>query len=179
MKQTEAIAPSQEWRVADIKSDFEGGFIDRVSKEWALATAGNASDYNAMTISWGLIGHLWEKPVAVCFVRPQRHTRIFTDKSAFFTLTFFGKDKKSKVHKIFGNESGKDIDKAAKAGVTPIIFDEGAIGFEEAKETIVCKKIYFDDFNPKNFLDSSIAALYTDDYHRFYIGEIVKFYKKK
>ncbi|MDR2638816.1 MAG: hypothetical protein LBC09_03140 [Helicobacteraceae bacterium] len=175
MKQTAAIKPSGAWLEADIK-EFGGDIISRISKEWALIAAGNAEDYNAMTASWGLMGYLWEKPVTICFVRPQRHTRIFTDKSAYFTLTFFGKA--AKTHKVFGFESGRDIDKAAKAGVTPIVFGEGAIGFEEATQTIVCKKIYFDDFDPKNFLDDSIGKLYDNDYHRFYIGEIVKFYKK-
>ncbi|MDR2151253.1 MAG: hypothetical protein LBO72_00375 [Helicobacteraceae bacterium] len=179
MKQTTAIKPSSAWREAKIEKDFGGNMITRISKDWALIAAGTPSDYNAMTASWGLIGYLWEKPVAVCFVRPQRFTRSFTDKSDHFTLVFFDKTIKTRVHKIFGNESGKDIDKAAKAAVTPIVFDEGAIGFDEAIETIVCKKIYFDDFDPKNFLDPSIAKLYNGDYHRFYIGEIVKFYEKK
>jgi flavin reductase (DIM6/NTAB) family NADH-FMN oxidoreductase RutF len=177
VKQTTAIKPSSAWREADIKA-FGGDIISRMSKEWAMIAAGDAEDYNAMTASWGLMGFLWQKPVVVCFVRPQRHTRVFTDKSGYFTLTFFDKFAGAKAHKVFGFESGRDIDKAAKAGVTPVVFGEGAIGFEEAIETIVCKKIYFDDFDPKNFLDASIDKLYENDYHRFYIGEIVKFYKK-
>ncbi|MDR0664852.1 MAG: flavin reductase [Helicobacteraceae bacterium] len=178
MRQKTAIKPSSAWREADIK-EFDVGAIEKISKDWALIAAANADNYNAMTASWGLIGYLWQKPVAVCFVRPQRFTRSFIDNSAYFTLSFFAKDTKARVHKVFGSESGRDIDKAAKANIQPIVFGEGAIGFEEASETIACKKIYFDDFDPKNFLDRSIDELYDSDYHRFYIGEIVKFYKKK
>ncbi|MDR1451044.1 MAG: hypothetical protein LBI57_01730 [Helicobacteraceae bacterium] len=177
MRQTAAIKPSSAWREADIK-EFEGGIIARMSKDWALLAAGSAEDYNAMTVSWRLMGYLWERPVVVCFVRPQRFTRNFVDKNDGFSLTFFGKETKTRVHKVFGFESGKDIDKAAKAKAQPIVFDGGAIGFEEAKETISCRKIYADDFNSKNFLDRSIDKLYDGDYHRFYIGEIVGFYKK-
>ncbi|MDR0746404.1 MAG: hypothetical protein LBE89_00745 [Helicobacteraceae bacterium] len=180
MKQKPAVSPSPAWREAAIEVDFEGGIIRRISRDWALIAAGDGGDYNAMTASWGALGYLWERPIAICFVRPQRFTRGFTDANDLFSITFFGADVKAKVHKIFGGESGRDIDKASKAEVTPIVFKEGAIGFEEAAETIVCKKIYFDDFNPANFLDSAIEKLYPQqDYHRFYIGQIVKFYQKK
>ncbi|MDR3163152.1 MAG: hypothetical protein LBT81_04765 [Helicobacteraceae bacterium] len=180
MKQKLTVSASPRWREARIEMDFEGGIISRISKDWALIAAGNGGDYNAMTASWGALGYLWEKPIAICFVRPQRFTRSFTDTNALFSLTFFGRDLRAKTHKVFGGESGRDTDKAQKAGITPIVFEEGAIGFEEAIETIVCRKIYFDDFNSANFLDPAIEKLYPqNDYHRFYIGEIVKFYKKR
>ena len=39
---------------------------------------------------------------------------------------------------------------------------------------IECKKIYFDDYKPENFLDKSIHDEYPEkDYHRIYYGEIV------
>lgn len=30
--------------------------------------------FNVMTASWGCVGWLWNKPVAVIFVRPERFT---------------------------------------------------------------------------------------------------------
>jgi hypothetical protein len=40
---------------------------------------------------------------------------------------------------------------------------------------IECKKIYWDDFKPENFLDGSIEENYPQkDYHRFFFGEITE-----
>ncbi|MDR1285946.1 MAG: flavin reductase [Campylobacteraceae bacterium] len=180
MQQTKAIKASKLWKEKNIVTDFEGSMITKISKEWMAVSAGTKDDYNTMTASWGVVGYLWEKNIAIAYVRPTRHTYDFMEKSDRFTLTFFDKSLKSKVHKIFGSKSGRDTDKAKEANVTPIYFDENVISFEEAKEIIVCKKIYFSDFNPKNFVDKSIDNLYpAKDYHRVYIGEIEKFYKKQ
>ncbi|MDR0665957.1 MAG: hypothetical protein LBF71_00955 [Campylobacteraceae bacterium] len=179
MRQTKAIKASKLWKSADITAAFDSSPIKKISQEWIALSAGTKDDYNVMTASWGGIGYLWERSVAIVYVRPVRYTYDFMEKSDFFTLTFFDKSLKAKAHKIFGSKSGRDINKAKEAGVTAVYFDENAIGFEEAKETVVCKKIYFNDFNPRNFLDAQINDLYPDkDYHRIYIGEIKKFYKK-
>ncbi|MDR1461197.1 MAG: hypothetical protein LBI78_06080 [Campylobacteraceae bacterium] len=180
MQQTKAIKASKLWEEKNIATDFEGSVFTKISKEWIAISAGTKDDYNTMTASWGAIGHLWERNIAIVYVRPTRHTCDFIEKSAHFTLTFFDKSFKSKVHKVFGNKSGRDTDKARTANVTPIYFDEDIISFEEAKEIVVCKKIYFGAFDPKNFIDKSINDLYPlKDYHRVYMGEIEKFYKKQ
>jgi flavin reductase (DIM6/NTAB) family NADH-FMN oxidoreductase RutF len=177
MQQTKAIKASALWKKRDITA--EGLFIKKISQEWAALSVGTKEDYNVMTVSWGAIGYLWQRNVVIVYVRPTRRTYAFMEQSDYFTLTFFDKSLKSKIHKIFGNKSGRDTDKAKEAGVTPIYFDEDTITFEEAAEAIVCKKIYFGDFNPNNFLDTDINDLYpAKDYHRVYIGEIEKFYKK-
>ncbi|MDR1008158.1 MAG: flavin reductase [Campylobacteraceae bacterium] len=179
MQQTEAIKASTEWKKRSIVKDFTGSVIERISKEWMLITSGVKSDYNTMTASWGSVGYLWERSVVFIFVRPTRHTYSFMGKNEHFTLTFFDKQLKSSVHKICGSKSGRDIDKAKEAEITPIYFDDDVISFEEAKEIIVCKKIYISDFKPENFADKNIDNLYpAKDYHRIYIGEIEKFYQK-
>ena len=45
-----------------------------LDKDWMLITAGNLEDYNTMTASWGHLGILWHVPVAIAYIRPQRHT---------------------------------------------------------------------------------------------------------
>ncbi|MDR3345765.1 MAG: flavin reductase [Campylobacteraceae bacterium] len=179
MQQTKAIKASKLWKIKKIVADFEGSPIEKISRDWALITAGSAEDYNTMTASWGGIGYLWERSVAIVFIRPTRRTYEFAQNSARFTLTFFDKSFKSRVHKVCGNKSGRDIDKAKEAEITPIYFGEDIVSFEEAREIIVCKKIYFEDFKPSNFIDKGIDDFYpSKDYHRIYIGEIEKFYKK-
>ena len=58
-------------------------------KQWFLLTAGNETDFNMMTVSWGSIGCIWNKPFAQVVVRPQRHTYQFIDKYPDFTLCAF------------------------------------------------------------------------------------------
>ncbi|GHS88413.1 flavin reductase [Campylobacterota bacterium] len=179
MRQTPAIKASELWQERDITLDFEGSPINKISKDWLLITAGGKDSYNTMTASWGSIGYLWERKVAFVFVRPTRYTFEFIEKYDRFTMSFFDKAIKTKVHKICGSKSGRDIDKAKEAGITPIYFGEDIVSFDESREIVVCKKIYFDDFKPSNFLDENIDDMYPlKDYHRIYIGEIERFYKK-
>ena len=58
-----------------------------IGKEWALLTAGNKDGYNTMTVSWGQMGELWNKPTTVVYIRPQRYTKEFVDKSDYYTLS--------------------------------------------------------------------------------------------
>ena len=55
-------------------------------KHCMLLTAGNEEiGYNVMTVSWGNFGMLWDKPVAIIYVRPSRYTKTFLDKQDYFT----------------------------------------------------------------------------------------------
>ena len=143
-----------------------------------LLAAGDTSGMNAMTVSWGGLGVLWGKNVAACFVRPQRYTYEFIEKSDYYTLSAYPSSMNS-IHSVFGTKSGRDTDKPALTGLTPAFSDCGAPYFEQAELVLVCKKMYFSDFDPKNFLDETIEKWYPDkDYHRMYIGEITTILKK-
>ena len=58
-------------------------------KHWALLTAGTADHFNTMTISWGMLGTLWNKPAATVYVRESRYTLPFMEDSDWFTISFF------------------------------------------------------------------------------------------
>lgn len=47
-----------------------------------------------MTVSWGGIGELWGKDVAMIFIRPQRYTYEFIEREDYFTMSFFEKEYK-------------------------------------------------------------------------------------
>jgi flavin reductase (DIM6/NTAB) family NADH-FMN oxidoreductase RutF len=132
-----------------------------------------------MTVSWGGLGVLWGKNTAACFVRPQRYTYEFMEKGEYYTLSSYEPELAS-IHTVFGGKSGRDEDKVRLTGLTPAFADCGAPYFTQAETVIVCKKIYFADFDPENFLDKSIAANYPGkDYHRIYIGEIIEILAKE
>lgn len=149
-----------------------------VGKEGMLIAAGTRQAHNMMTASWGAWGVLWHKPVCFCFVRPHRHTYGFMERGSFFTLNFFSK-KYRNVLAFCGSKSGRDVDKAAATGLTVRCDRSGAVYFAQARLVIVCKKIYFQDIEPRRFLDPSIEDNYPKkDYHRMYAGEVIRCLKK-
>ena len=99
-------------------SVLKDNVIDLIGKQWMLITAGNIDHYNMMTASWGTIGFLWGKPVACVVIRPQRYTLEFVEEEECFTLSFFNEQYRSAL-KLCGTKSGKEIDKAKAAGITP------------------------------------------------------------
>lgn len=147
--------------------------VKMIAEDWALLTAGDAAAFNTMTVSWGGVGELWGKDVAFVFVRPQRYTYEFMEKSDYFTLSFFGGDCKKELG-VCGAKSGRDIDKCKETGLIPMEV-KGAVAFEQAKTVLVCRKAAFQDLDPKGFLDPSIMDTYAaKDYHRMYVGVIEK-----
>lgn len=148
----------------------------RINNDWCLITAGDEKSFNTMTASWGGVGILWSKPVATCYIRPQRYTKEFVDKSQYFTMSFFP-DGYRKALSFCGTYSGRDHDKPAETGLTPV-FTDGAVTFGEANLVLVCRKLYAqemteDSFTDKNVLTSNYPS---KDLHTIYIGEIVKAY---
>lgn len=143
-----------------------------IGAEWMLVTAGTLDSYNMMTASWGGLGVLWHKPVAICFARPQRYTREFLERESSFTLSFFGLGLRDQLA-LCGTQSGRDINKMAVDGLTPFATPAGSVAFREATVVLDCRKIYFGDILPEGFLSPDIAECYPDkDYHRMYIGEV-------
>jgi flavin reductase (DIM6/NTAB) family NADH-FMN oxidoreductase RutF len=150
-----------------------------IGQDWMLITAGNLDSFNTMTASWGGMGVLWNKKVCFCVVRPTRYTYNFMEKSDYFTLSFFTEKYRS-VLNFCGTHSGKEINKIEKTGLTPVEGSKGVVFFDEARLVIEARKIYFQDLNPENFLDDSIDDNYPEkDYHRLYLGEIIRVWKKK
>jgi flavin reductase (DIM6/NTAB) family NADH-FMN oxidoreductase RutF len=190
MKQKQVIPAGNEWRQTTI-ADFKGSPSQRIAREWMLITAGDVSvsrgNWNTMTASWGSFGELWGRDAAFMWIRPSRHTFEFANAAAFFTLSFFPPACHDALA-LCGSRSGRDIDKAASTGLTPIVFDSGAnsgansgaIGFLEASENIVCKKLYTQDIDPSRFLDPSIdkECYQGADYHRLFVGEILSLFLK-
>ena len=153
--------------------------MDMIAKEWMLVTAGNESrGYNTMTASWGHLGAIWGKggglPTAVIYLRPQRYTKEFVDREELFTISVFPEEYK-KALGYLGSHSGRDGDKVAQAGLTPV-FGEDTTWFAEAKLVLICRKLYHAPLQPEGFVDTSIISQCypQSDFHEMYIGEIIK-----
>ena len=153
--------------------------MTKIAKEWMLVTAGTKErGYNTMTASWGHLGSIWGHggglPTSVVYVRPQRYTREFVDREAYYTLSFFPEGFKKQLAYL-GTVSGRDGDKVANAGLTPV-FDEYGTWFAEASLVLVCRKLYQAPLKEEYFLDKSVVedCYPARDFHDLYIGEIVK-----
>lgn len=153
--------------------------FEMIGEEWMLVTAGDQEKYNTMTASWGGIGVMWGKNVAVTVIRPQRYTKEFVESHDTFTLSFYPRDYK-KALSICGSKSGRDIDKAKETSLTPV-FDQAAPYFEQASVVLVCKKLYAQPMDPAGFVDNALDdQWYPDkDYHKMFVGEVVKVLVKK
>jgi flavin reductase (DIM6/NTAB) family NADH-FMN oxidoreductase RutF len=144
-----------------------------IGGDWMIITAGAPESYNLMTASWGGLGVLWQMNVGFCFVRPTRYTYNFMEKAGRYTLSFFSEEYRG-VLNYCGTTSGRDSNKVAETGLKPV-FDDGFICYEQARLVLQCRKLYYQDFTPDHFLEPKIGELYPQkDYHRMYVGEIVK-----
>jgi len=155
-------------------TQLNDNFFRAIGDESMLITAGTKDHFNTMTASWGTCGVLWNMPVAICFVRPQRYTFQFMEKHGFFTLSFLGEEHMD-IMQFCGSYSGRDVDKIATTGLKPLVTKTGNIYFEQARLVLECRKIYADRINPDRFIIPEIKdSIYpARDYHKFYIGEII------
>lgn len=144
--------------------------------QWMLLTAGNYQNgkYNTMTVAWGALGIMWNKPFAMVVVRPSRYTFEFMNNFPDFTLSAFPKSFKKDLS-FLGKNSGRDMDKISQTNLHPVKSEIVASpSFQEAELIIECKKNYWNDLQPENFIDPAIAENFENkDAHRIYFGEIL------
>jgi flavin reductase (DIM6/NTAB) family NADH-FMN oxidoreductase RutF len=125
-----------------------------------------------MTASWGFMGEMWGQDTTIAMIRPQRYTMEFVDKNDYYALSFYGNNKE--IHKVCGSMSGRDVDKTALTGLTPV-FADNTVYFEEANLVIICKKQYVQDMDETCFIDKEPLKWYANkDYHKMIFGKIEK-----
>jgi len=146
-----------------------------IGRDAMLITAGTPAHFNTMTASWGGWGHLWNRDVTFCFVRPQRYTFGFMEQAEYYTLCFFDKEHQAALD-YCGSHSGRDVDKIAATGLTPVTDATNAVYFAEARLALVCRKLYAQDLTVDSFIDRGIVdeAYPKADFHRMYVGGIVR-----
>lgn len=157
-------------------------------KQWALATAGNIEHFNSCTLGWGGMGSLWRRPgksaaVITVYLHPSRYTCEFFMANETFTVSFFPPDYKEALSYI-GSHSGRTVNKAEAAGLTPVAMGD-SVTYEEANLTFLCRKIYQHQFakediakevqehyraNPKSFPPDEDGEWQP---HWVFIGEII------
>ena len=147
--------------------------IELFDQEWALVTAGVPGEVNTMTISWGSLGELWNKPVVTVYVSSSRYTYEFMERNDHFTVAFFPPECRGALQYL-GSHSGRDGDKIQASGLTLEWLVSGLPSFEEADMVIEARKIYGAPFDEKGFGDvpREFYAPGRMGIHSVYIGEI-------
>ena len=90
----------------------------KIGCEWALLGGVVGGVTNAMTVSWGEAGVLWNKPIFTVFVRPTRYTFELLEKTDIATLSFFGGEKKKELSERTGITQA-DISRLEKGNANP------------------------------------------------------------
>ena len=152
--------------------EFNTNIFEQYDKKWALLTAGDKDKFNTMTISWGGLGTLWNKPVATVYVRTSRYTNEFMKDNDYFTVSFYP-EKYKKTLGVLGSKSGRYMDKIHESGLTPKEVENG-ITFAEAEVTLVCRKLICQRLEPKNMIPEIAKQFYENEAeHDMYVGEVV------
>ena len=151
--------------------------VEFLSKGAFLTTTAEGK-LNTMTIAWGSIGYIWQRPVFMVMVRPSRHTYQMIEASGEFTVSLPLKDMKAALG-ICGSKSGRDTDKFAAAGLKPTparqiktpVIEGCGLHYE-------CRVVFKQTMDPAQ-LDQSITEqkYASGDFHTLYFGEILACYK--
>lgn len=157
-------------------------------KNGVLITTKADDRVNSMTISWGMVGVEWGKPIFTTFIRENRFTRSLIEKNDEFTVNIPLDDSAKKILGFCGSKSGRDIDKAREIGLT---YEEpetiSVPGVKELPLTLECRVVYkqkqdtdaMTEENRKKFYPQDVDSLFTGsnkDTHVAYYGEIVNAY---
>lgn len=145
----------------------------------AFLTVKNGDKVNTMTIGWGSIGIMWNKPVLMVPVRYSRYTHTLINEAKDFTVSIPLNGDMAKQITYCGTKTGKEIDKIKELGLTAVesknvntpIIGECQLHFE-------CKIVYKQPMD-SNMIDDEIKNINypNDNFHVLYYGEIVSCYR--
>lgn len=145
-----------------------------MNPDYIMITAPDGGSVNPMTAGWGGLGVMWGLNVATVVVRPQRYTFELMENTDTYTIACFHGERRD-AFKICGTTSGRDTDKMKECGFTMGETD-GFHYIEQADIVFCCRKLYAQDMLESCFVEKNIIGKWypEKDYHRTYIGEIVK-----
>lgn len=148
----------------------------------AFLTVKHDGKVNTMTIGWGTVGYIWNKPILMVPVRYSRYTHSLIDNATSFTVSVpIAKDLKKELA-FCGTKSGRDLDKIKACGLTleaPQSLDIETPIIGDCELQIECKIVYKQPMASETLDPQIIKSQYPKgDYHVLYYGEIVSAYYK-
>ena len=169
-------------------ADYAEQIIKAIPKG-ALVTAKVGDKVNPMTIGWGTYGTEWGRSIFVAYVRVGRYTRELLDANPEFTINIPLGEVDRDIIMVCGRESGRDIDKVEKLGLT---LEESEVisvpGIKEMPLTLECKVVFrqkqevelidkkFEIYYPQSMGENGNPEEAFLEPHIAYYGEIVNAY---
>ena len=149
-------------------------------KKGAFLTVKSGDETNTMTIGWGAISYIWNKPIFMVAVRYSRHTYSLIEKSREFTVSMPHEKDLRKELAFCGSRSGRDVNTFEECGLsmesawslaTPVIGD-CELHYE-------CRVVYQQAMEPFALNPEIRSHMYGDnnDFHVLYYGETLKSYR--
>lgn len=179
--QADTVLTEHAWTPVD-PMELSMNPVSDFAQDWMALAMGNSRHFNSMTISWGTIGELWNKPVVIVFVSSDRASKQMMDESEYFTVTGFPRSKACKDALVYiGTHSLRDDpDKTANAGLTVEFTEAGNPIFAEGRLAMECRKMYSAPFDLNRVPQDIRERMYGEmGVHTMYIGEITGVWEKK
>jgi len=155
-------------------------FLNQLPKG-AFLTVKQGDRLNTMTIGWGSIGFIWQKPILTVMVRNSRHTHNLIENAQDFSVSVPSLGTLKKPLAIAGTQSGRDIDKFKECSITAQEAKEiGSPVIGECSLIFECRLVFKQLMEPDK-LDKSIREAFyeNNDYHVMYYGEILACYQQQ
>lgn len=162
----------------DIKyNELSKEMFNQLEKGAFLTTKVN-DKLNTMTIAWGGISYVWNKPVFITYVRYTRDTYKMIENGQEYTISVPLSKPMKKELTFCGTKSGRNYDKIKECNLalipgrslsTPIL--------EDCDLHYECKVIYKQAMEPGLVPIEIKDRFYKDDnFHMIYYGEIIDSY---
>ena len=155
------------------------GQIIKAMRPGILITTKVGDKVNSMTIGWGTLGIVWEKPVFIAYVRTCRFTHEMLQGNGEFTINVPVGDFPRKALGLLGSKSGRDMDKIAAAGLTLVEPNVISVpGLREFPLTLECRVLYRQTQEEELLGDEVKCRFYSIEKgpHTAFYGEIVDAY---
>ena len=165
--------------------DIKENPIKLFGDDWAVVAAGNQSDFNELTVSWGALGDAWwdNMPIAIIFVSATRYTQQYLEANDTFSINVFPPEYRKQTAYI-GSHSGRNEDKVKATGLKVDFTENNTPVFPESRLIIECRKVYSHDLDRSKFSDSLIGNYAQKKFrgvipHTIYFGEIINCWRKQ
>ena len=137
-----------------------------------------AEAINTMIIGWGGINIYFRRPVFIVPVRTSRFTHELMESSTHFTVSVPRPGELNKAIAFCGSKSGRDYDKFAECGLTPVPGRESGVPvIGECALHYECEIIYQQHMEKENLTPDIDSEVYPASvYHSFYFGQILACY---
>lgn len=158
-------------------TDYVVPFLNQLP-QGAFLTVKSGDKTNTMTIGWGTIGHIWNKPVLSVLVRYSRYTYELIKNAADFTVSVPLNKELQRALALAGTRSGRETDKFRECQLSAAPSPKVNSPYIGECGLIYECKIVFRQKMEAEYLNKDLREKFykDDDWHEIFYGEIVGCY---